>query len=166
MGGLGPFMDDSHSASRYFYKWRKYNLRNLWIMHPFSRPLVYRSLEASQSCTTRTLSYCLPSLIISVILNLPKFLEASLVITEETNEEMNIVEVIDYAATDLRRNPDYIYYYVHWTRWHFLIRIILSQLSKPQPILGLTWKCLCKPHPQKLNITNITAVTDSILMKL
>ena len=34
--------------------------------------------------------------------------------------------------------------------------------------LGLTIKWLCKPHPtpQKLNVSNISAVTDPILMKL
>ena len=49
-----------------------------------------------------------------------------------------------------------------------------SLLSKPQPNLntrlGLTIKWLCKPPthptPHKLNISNISVVTDPILMKL
>jgi hypothetical protein len=43
-----------------------------------SRPVVYRDLELSYSCQWRVLSYTLPSLALSLLLNLPKFMEAKL----------------------------------------------------------------------------------------
>ena len=42
------------------------------------RPVVYRDLELSYSSQCRVLSYTLPSLALSLILNLPKFMEAKL----------------------------------------------------------------------------------------
>ena len=82
----------------------------------YFRPLIYRSLEASQSSKTRLLSYVVPSLLLSVVLNFPKFFEAKLETKEVFDDNMNIVKVIDYDVTELRRDPDYIYYYVHWIR--------------------------------------------------
>ena len=80
------------------------------------RPLIYRSLEVSQSSKTRLLSYVVPSLLLSLVLNFPKFLEAKLETKEVFDDNMTVVKVVDYDVTELRRDPDYIYYYVHWIR--------------------------------------------------
>jgi len=52
----------------------------------------------------------------SILLNIPKFLEARLQVLEWTNSENVTVETVWYNVTSLRINPDYVYYYVHWTR--------------------------------------------------
>ena len=62
------------------------------------------------------LSYVLPSLLLSITLNVPKFFEARLVTIEVEDENQTIVEIIDYDVTELRLDPDYIYYYIHWIR--------------------------------------------------
>ena len=56
----------------------------------------------------------------SLLLNIPKFLEARLdTVSLGPDEDTNItrLEVI-YNVTSLRLNPDYMYYYIHWTRSH------------------------------------------------
>ena len=58
----------------------------------------------------------LPSLLLSIMLNVPKFLEARLVTIEVEDENQTVLEIIDYDVTELRLDPDYIYYYIHWTR--------------------------------------------------
>ena len=88
------------------------------IIFLIPRPLIYRSLEATKSYSARILAYLLPSLLASVLLNTPKFLEAKFVTHEEGVEENEtVVTVVDYEATELRRDPNYIYYYVHWIRY-------------------------------------------------
>ena len=42
----------------------------------YSRPLFYRSLEVTYTSQCRVLTYILPSMILSILLNIPKFLEA------------------------------------------------------------------------------------------
>jgi len=80
------------------------------------RPLLYRSLELTYSCRVRVLSYLLPAMLLSVALNIPKFLEARLD-THEWIDERNVTrEVVIYNVTSLRVDPDYMYYYIHWTR--------------------------------------------------
>jgi len=81
------------------------------------RPLLYRTLELTYSSRVRVLSYFLPSMIGSVLLNIPKFLEATLVPMTMVDHETNITsEIIIYNVTSLRLDPDYMYYYIHWTR--------------------------------------------------
>ena len=94
----------------------------------YFRPVVYRSLELSQSSTTRALSYVVPSLVFSIILNVPKFLEAKLITTQVEDDNITAEEVTDYDATELRVDPDYIYYYIHWTRYS-LVHIGLSSIK-------------------------------------
>ena len=68
------------------------------------------------SSTVRVLTYVVPSLALSILLNIPKFMEAKLV--THTYKDMNMtVEITAYDVTNLRVNPDYVYYYIHWTRW-------------------------------------------------
>ena len=74
--------------------------------------------ELTYSSRVRVLSYFLPSMIGSVLLNIPKFLEATLVPMTVVDHETNISsEIIIYNVTSLRLDPDYMYYYIHWTRW-------------------------------------------------
>ena len=62
------------------------------------------------------MSYVVPSLLLSLVLNFPKFLEAKLETKEVFDDNMTVVKIIDYDVTELRQDPDYIYYYVHWIR--------------------------------------------------
>ena len=78
------------------------------------------------SSRVRVLSYFLPSMIGSVLLNIPKFLEATLVPMTVVNHEDNVsTEIIIYNVTSLRLDPDYMYYYIHWTRSEIEIYIYL-----------------------------------------
>ena len=61
----------------------------------------------------------------SLLLNIPKFLEARLdTVSLGPDEASNItrLEVI-YNVTSLRLNPDYMYYYIHWTRSQYPISV-------------------------------------------
>ena len=55
---------------------------------------------------------------ISIILNVPKWMETKYVYTERNSTEFtNLTEYdIDFEVSELRDNPDYIHYYVNWTR--------------------------------------------------
>ena len=73
--------------------------------------------EVTYSSRTRVLTYLLPSMLGSVLLNIPKFLEAQLVTVDMMDSETNMTnEVVMYNVTSLRLDPDYMYYYIHWTR--------------------------------------------------
>ena len=60
----------------------------------------------------RLLFYVAPFLLLSVILNILKFLKAELVIRQKDIGNNTVIEVIDYDVTELRQDPNYIYYYV------------------------------------------------------
>jgi hypothetical protein len=70
-------------------------------------PLLYRRHKLRCSSLTHLLTYILPGLVCAILLNIPKFLELELVIGPEN---------VDFDATTLRMNKNYIYYYTHWTR--------------------------------------------------
>ena len=58
---------------------------------------------------SRVMNYFLPVLILSTIINIPKFLEVEVVYqTEVTEDNVTSVENISYEFTDLRMDPDYI----------------------------------------------------------
>merc|ERR1719234_1014897 len=80
------------------------------------RPIFYRSLELTYSCKARVASYLLPSMFASILLNIPKFLEARLQVVEWTDSDNITVEAVWFNVTSLRIDPDYVLYYVHWTR--------------------------------------------------
>ena len=69
----------------------------------YSRPIFYRSLELAKSSHMRLLSYIAPSLLLSIILKIPKFLEAELVIRQKEIDNNTVIEVIDYDVTELRQ---------------------------------------------------------------
>ena len=74
--------------------------------------------ELTYSSKTRVLSYFLPSMLGSVLLNIPKFLEAKLdTLTYLDSETNDTLELVTLNVTSLRLDPDYMYYYIHWTRW-------------------------------------------------
>ena len=81
------------------------------------RPLLYRSLEVTYSSGARVMTYFLPSMIFSIILNIPKFMEAQLVTVMVMDANNQTSEVMMYNVTSLRMDPNYMYYYIHWTRY-------------------------------------------------
>ena len=64
----------------------------------------------------RSLTYIFPSFALSFLLNIPKFLEAKHQIFVEQDEFNQTKEVLIYNVTSLRLDPDYMLYYIHWTR--------------------------------------------------
>ena len=87
----------------------------------FSIPSIVK--HRSHVCVSRveTLHVSLRSL----LLNIPKFLEARLdTVSLGPDEASNTtrLEVI-YNVTSLRLNPDYMYYYIHWTRSTYPISV-------------------------------------------
>ena len=55
-------------------------------------------------------------MILSILLNIPKFLEAKHDLVEYQDEDNMTQEMVIYNVTSLRVDPDYMYYYIHWTR--------------------------------------------------
>ena len=82
----------------------------------YSRPLFYRSLEVTYTSQCRVLTYILPSMILSILLNIPKFLEAKHEWMEYEDEQNVSKQILTYNVTSLRMNSDYMFYYIHWTR--------------------------------------------------
>ena len=80
------------------------------------RPLWYRNARLRLSSWWHALVFILPSVIISVSLNIPKFFEMELVYVNVTDTNNITREVRDFEVTPMRLNPDYINYYIHWTR--------------------------------------------------
>ena len=59
---------------------------------------------------SRVMNYFLPVLVLSTIINIPKFLELEL-IQEICIDEKNLTShTISYTLSDLRKTPDYIRY--------------------------------------------------------
>ena len=80
------------------------------------RPLTYRNLELSSPRVPRVLVYALPSLLLSLVINIPRLLELELV-TSFTDARNITHEVTAVNLTPLRTDPLYITYYIHWTRY-------------------------------------------------
>ena len=92
----------------------------------------YIMSEVTHSSKVRVLSYLLPSMLASVLLNIPKFLEAKLeTITYLHNNVTHSNLIIN--VTSMRVDPAYMYYYIHWTRYCTTIYIILSMISFSLP---------------------------------
>ena len=83
------------------------------------KPIYYRSHKSRRSSRFHLIIFILPSMLLSIILNIPKFFETELVRTIGTDENNKTHSLVDFEITSLRVNPDYIYYYVHWTRLLF-----------------------------------------------
>eukprot|EP00093_Oithona_nana_P011486 11486.XXX_567098_570577_1 [CDS] Oithona nana genome sequencing. len=85
------------------------------------RPIHYRNVTATNSVRRRTLCYVVPVLLMALILNVPKFLEAQFTWTpiEANGTILNDSQVeyqIGYQTTELRDDPNYIQFYINWTR--------------------------------------------------
>ena len=80
------------------------------------KPIHYRGHRVRQSSGVHMMTFILPSMVLSILLNIPKFFETELVLRHFTDENNNTYSVMDFDITSLRLDPDYIYYYVHWTR--------------------------------------------------
>ena len=80
-------------------------------------PLAYRLGLVRYSSSLHLAVYILPALLLSVILNIPKFLETELVTIDMVDDSGASIHIIDYNITDLRKDPDYIFYYINWTRF-------------------------------------------------
>ena len=81
------------------------------------KPIRYRVGNLRQSRRIHSLVFIIPPIIISFLMNIPKFMETELFYINVTN----IIDgkkdyLLDYRVTSLRKDPDYIYYYVHWFR--------------------------------------------------
>ena len=68
------------------------------------------------SSSVRVMTYIIPTMIISILLNIPKFMEAKHETLEYQDDNNVTQERMIFNVTSLRVNPDYMYYYIHWTR--------------------------------------------------
>ena len=59
-------------------------------------------------------------------------------------------EVVIYNVTSLRLDPDYMYYYIHWTRsndFHPFFCVIIQHINTLKKIIiGLTWLNVYRVH--------------------
>ena len=85
-------------------------------------------MNSPEACRKRLLKYLIPVVVFSLVFNIPKFLEARLdTVSLGPDEDTNTtrLEVI-YNVTSLRLNPDYMYYYIHWTRSQYPISVSIQ----------------------------------------
>ena len=80
------------------------------------KPFTYRDHKLRTSSRTHLFTYIFPPVLMAVLINIPKFLEAELVIIQYQDDQNKTTERIAFIFTSLRLNPSYIYYYIHWTR--------------------------------------------------
>ena len=77
------------------------------------RPLLYRSHKLRLSQRAHLFTFIFPPIFSAIFINIPKFFETKLVTENVCLANGSILEIYDYTLTDLRMNPDYIYYYTH-----------------------------------------------------
>ena len=61
-------------------------------------------------------SYVVPVVFLAILLNVPKFLEARFEWTNSTNVNGSLEYELSYTITELRDDPNYIQFYINWTR--------------------------------------------------
>ncbi|CAB4070258.1 unnamed protein product [Lepeophtheirus salmonis] len=76
-------------------------------------PIKYRSISCTESVNLRVAKHMTPVIVISVLINLPKFFETRLA---EVSTGIDNKTEIDFEITELRANENYIYFYIHWGR--------------------------------------------------
>jgi hypothetical protein len=83
-------------------------------------PIKHRHARAKYSVKRRTLSYAIPILLMTIILNMPKWMEWEhnwVVKSNSTNlNETEMEYQIHLNSSELHKNPDYILYYRNWTK--------------------------------------------------
>ena len=81
------------------------------------KPIQFSITKVKNSVRIHFLTFILPALVLAALFNIPKFFETELVKIKAFNTEENTTEEIyDYKITSLRRNPKYIFYYIHIAR--------------------------------------------------
>ena len=80
------------------------------------KPIRYRVGILRKSIRIHSLVFIVPPILLSFLINIPKFLETELFYYNVTNIYGKKDYLWDYRVTALRGDPDYIYYYVHWFR--------------------------------------------------
>ena len=72
-------------------------------------PLYYRDTILGRRLGYRVMNYFLPVIVLSTLINIPKFLEVEVVYqTYLTEDNVTSLQNISYEFTDLRMDPDYI----------------------------------------------------------
>jgi hypothetical protein len=79
------------------------------------RPILFRQNTVKTSSKLHFLVYIIPPLILSVVVNIPKFLETELITLEFMDTANRTHILVDYNITLLGLNPAYSLYYSHWT---------------------------------------------------
>ena len=64
------------------------------------KPLFYKSNRLSYSKKSHLYTYILPSMVVAIIINIPKLLEIEIVTFIKTNEDNTTTEVTNYGVTD------------------------------------------------------------------
>ena len=79
------------------------------------RPIHFRQNNVKISSRLHLVVYIIPPLILSVVVNIPKFLETELITLEFMDTANRTHILVDYNITLLGLNPAYSLYYSHWT---------------------------------------------------
>ncbi|TRY61496.1 hypothetical protein TCAL_05718 [Tigriopus californicus] len=95
-----------------------------------SRPVEYHIMvnTSGSSPWRRVLAYMVPITLFGILFNLPKYFELQAILPGRNNsDESNGTNLVQFLPTELRLNEDYVFYYVHLTR--FFITGILPFIS-------------------------------------
>ena len=87
------------------------------VCHPF----YYRDAVQTTSVNYRVAKYVIPVVFFAIILNIPKFFETEIFyipknktgLAESANVTDDVLYMLTYDVTELRKNPDYIRYEFH-----------------------------------------------------
>ena len=79
------------------------------------QPIQFRQKSVKISSSLHIFFYIIPPMVLSVVVNIPKFLETKLVTLEFLKTANSSHSFVDYKITDLGLNPTYNLYYSHWT---------------------------------------------------
>ena len=88
-----------------------------------TRPVEYHIATVTSSPWSRVARYLVPTILFSVIFNIPKFFELEVHWHSELGENGQNFTVVDFVPSKLRLHPAYSFYYVHLS--HFIIKGIL-----------------------------------------
>jgi hypothetical protein len=80
------------------------------------KPIHYRTFIVCFSSRVHILVYILPPIMFSVLVNIPRYFETEFKQLNVTDSENKTHEALGIKLTSLRSDPEFIYYYTHWTR--------------------------------------------------
>ena len=78
-------------------------------------PILFRQSSIRESSRLHLLTYILPPMVVSLLVNIPKFFETELVTLEYVDAANRSHNYLDYNTTSLGLSPTYMLYYTHWT---------------------------------------------------